>query len=607
DFNGDGKDDIVEMYKTGTTQKNIDVFYSKGDGSTVKEVNAYPNVPIDEQYYSVVDYNSDGQADIWRYDYVTSNSTYPIVSYFHSKEKRDLISGVRDGFGAKTLFTYQSLNFRSYDVYSGFWSYLLTKGTNETFPFHDYSGPLKVVSQFYTSNSIGTLNKTVCNYEGAKRHRQGKGFLGFIKTVEASADNKIRTTTSNILRYDYALIRPATIVNTSETDEISASSMMRLQALNSYDLTINSFAYFDTLINYGNKRIFIAPRYAGVYDAQKGSFRAIDSRFDNFGNQIFSRTKYSYSNGSPVQATFVETMGYEKYNNPEIKNRLISNISTKEYTGKPKYIRKSTFEYDTKGNLTKKTDDPSTVGEIATTFFNNLAGLPDSVRISATGVQSSTTGYIYDGLKRFVIKEINPIGKVTRKAFNQVTGNIDTLIDVGNLKTILTYDGFGRTIKIKSPDNIETTTLFEWTTDGYKISESRPGTPLTYSKFNILGREVESMTEGQFANSIVKKIHNAAGQLIRDTPYGDGVWVNYSYDYIGRLDTITYNGNIKTFIVYDGSMPEVHNPDGTTKKTTKNAMGDPILVKENNQDAVVYTYHSSGQPQTITTYGTQFS
>jgi hypothetical protein len=194
DFNGDGKDDIVEMYKTGSSVKNIDAFYSKGDGSFLKEVNSYLNLPIDEQFFSVVDYNSDGQKDIWRYDYVTGSSTYPIVSYFHNKERRDLVQGLRNGLGVLTNISYANLNYRSYNYQTG-WSYLLTRGTSETYPLQDYTGPLIVVSQSASSNGVEGQNTTEYTYAGAKIHRKGKGYLGFVKLTSSNTDESVKDIT----------------------------------------------------------------------------------------------------------------------------------------------------------------------------------------------------------------------------------------------------------------------------------------------------------------------------------------------------------------------------------------------------------------------------
>lgn len=186
-----------------------------------------------------------------------------------------------------------------------------------------------------------------------------------------------------------------------------------------------------------------------------------------------------------------------------------------------------------------------------------------------------------------------------------MTGNIDTLYDIGNLLTTYTYDGLGRNIKIKTPDGIETTTSYTWSYNGYTITTSRPGTPTSYVKYDILNREIENMVQGQFSLIYRSKTYNAAGYLIRESPYGDGKLVDYSYDQRGMLDTITYNETLKTYIEYvgDNLMPEIHYPDNTTKKIIKDALGNIITIEENGSEAIVYTYNSLGKPQTITSLG----
>jgi RHS repeat-associated protein len=603
DFNGDGKDDIVEMYKTGTTVKNIDAYYSKGDGSTLKEVNSYLNVPIDEQFFSVVDYNSDGQKDIWRYDYLTANSTYPIVSYFHSKERRDLVQGIRNGLGVLTTLSYANLNYRSYNYLTG-WSYLLTRGTSETYPLQDYTGPLIVVSQTTSSNGIGGQNTTGYSYTGAKIHRKGKGFLGFVKLVSSNTDESVKDISEASLNRNYYLLRPLSNVHSALVEiETGIEKLIIAEGITQImDVALTSMGFNDTIINYGNQRIFIAPNVISTSDFNSGKNTYTNIKYDLDGNSIYSKTQHSFF--SRPDAMEVDSTDFSSFGNYGAKNKIVRQSVTSTYTGEQAIRRVATFNYDIKGNLITGNSDPGLSGSVTRNIYNNSYGLPDSVSISANGAASRTNKYNYDSKYRFIKREINPLGQFADKTYNPGTGNIDTITDIGGLKTVYLYDAFGRNYGITTPDGITTGIDIEWEgSGGYKVTTTRPHSTTTTVYYDILNREKQSIVQGQFSQISKYKTYNAAGYLTRETPSGDGIWLDYLYDDRGRIDTVIYNGTLTTYITWDGVIPVVHYPDSTVKEAIQNALGNILNVKENGAETITYSYNSLGKPKTISSPG----
>ena len=63
DFNGDKKDDILEVYKT-SPNSCLKVFYSTGLGSFVPEPNTYSKATINQDFINIGDFNGDGQKDV---------------------------------------------------------------------------------------------------------------------------------------------------------------------------------------------------------------------------------------------------------------------------------------------------------------------------------------------------------------------------------------------------------------------------------------------------------------------------------------------------------------------------------------------------------------
>ena len=378
DFNGDKKDDIVEMY--GTTAKNIDVFYSKGDGSTIKEVNSYGNYSLNENYFSVIDYNSDGQMDIWRYDYVSSSSSYPIISFFHKKERRDLISSIRNGLGYMNTIVYENLNYRLYDYTIG-WKYLLTKGAPESFPLQDISCPLVVVKESTQSDGIGGVNLNLYTYEGAKRHLQGKGFLGFTKQTITGIDERYQIVNSCDVDRTYYFMTSGIQTEYTEdefgvieylipgSESGSASGKAELSEMdpvagyvpdlveepaaealaiqsNTYTLTLRQTVTTDTIINYGSKRIFIAPKQVNSKDANNPSFRTSNYKYSNVGNVIRKETRYYNSPGGPLHFKNIQSFVYGSFGSYGINNRITQIIDTSIYSGDGAYVRIDSLNYD---------------------------------------------------------------------------------------------------------------------------------------------------------------------------------------------------------------------------------------------------------------------
>jgi RHS repeat-associated protein len=603
DFNGDGKDDIVEMYKTGSSVKNIDAFYSKGDGTFLKEVNSYLNLTIDEQFFSVVDYNSDGQKDIWRYDYVTGSTTYPIVSYFHCKERRDLVQGIRDGLGVLTNISYANLNYRSYDYQTG-WSYLLTRGSSETFPLQDYTGPLIVVSQSASSNGVAGLNTTAYTYTGAKIHRKGKGYLGFVKITSSNLDESVRDIIEYTLNKDYYFLSPVSYNHKALVEvELGIEKLMTDESIKKIlDVSLSSNGFIDTLINYGNNRIFVTPKSISTSDYNTGQNTTTAIRFDSEGNAIYTKKQYSFF--SRLDGTVIDSSVYASYGNHGIKNKITSNSVTSIYSGQQPVRKVNEFFYDSKGNLTSSVSDPDLSGALTKSLFINNYGLPDSVKLGANGVIPRVSKYIYDQKYRFIKREINPLGQYIDKTYNPGTGNIDTLSDIGGLKTVYYYDAFGKKIGTKTPDANISSINYLWDGGGsYKVITSRPHTPTSTIYYDILNREKQSEVQGQFSQIYRYKVYNTAGYLTRESPAGDGIWIDYKYDDRMRIDTVIYNGTLTTYIKYHGVVPEVHYPDSSVKKIMEDALGNILSVNENRNDTVTYTYNSFSMPETISSLG----
>jgi len=89
DFNGDGKDDILEAFISGSASL-LDVYYSHGGGIFEKEENSYSKSSIVQDYFNFGDFNGDTKKDLFFYDY-SSSSNLVNICFFHKDEPRQLV------------------------------------------------------------------------------------------------------------------------------------------------------------------------------------------------------------------------------------------------------------------------------------------------------------------------------------------------------------------------------------------------------------------------------------------------------------------------------------------------------------------------------------
>lgn len=589
DFNGDKKDDILEVYKQ-SPNSILKIFFSKGGGNFDNEINTFSKATIEQTFFSIGDFNGDGKKDIFYYDPgLTTN--YVNICFFHKDEMKHLVGCIANGLNHKTFISYGRIN-------SGTGYYL--KYSNAQFPVSDVNGAYYTVSSLAESNGLGTDNTTTnYAYEGLQIHKQGKGSLGFKKIT--STDEAISFTTikeySNNPDYYFTYLSKVTVLKVSGPQ-------------------LSQSIYACSLKSYGNKRIFPYLVQTFSYDNLTDFYLVNTYGYDNYGNQI--SLDIQYRSGANGEATKTVTNQFGTFGNYGISNKVVRSTSASVYTGQPSYTRKIKFTYDTKGNLLSEISDTTSANEVTKTnsLFNSF-GLPQQVTISANNLASRTSLYEYDPKSRFITKITNPAGHFVTKTYNPGTGNVLTETDINNKTTTYQFDGFGRLLKTITPQSNQINSALSWDisgtggTNSLYYQSTTPGTgttgiPDVFVYYDLLGRELMTAKDG-FNNEVdQKKEYNADGTLHRALwLYAPG-WTTYLYDDYGRTFSENNNGLI-TSITYNLGSTTITNPASQSKTTTVNSVGNVIQVTENNNNTINYTFHSSGQVQSISTAGTTVS
>ncbi len=162
DWDADGYDDVLAGYGPHTSGE-WRLFRATGLGLAT-------SVPVDLYTPSaiqvlVTDLNGDGQHDVgyalggtWRYR-------------THAGVTPDLLTHVTDGYGNTVSVAYAPLT--ASDVH--------TKTSGAAFPEQEWQDPMTVVTEHTASDGIGGTYSVDHSYEGARWHRQGRGFEGFYR------------------------------------------------------------------------------------------------------------------------------------------------------------------------------------------------------------------------------------------------------------------------------------------------------------------------------------------------------------------------------------------------------------------------------------------
>ncbi|MBI5218323.1 MAG: VCBS repeat-containing protein [Bacteroidia bacterium] len=565
DFNGDGKDDILETYYNSLTHKQYLNFYYSNGASFIKKTNLFDN-PINDMFFQYGDFNGDKKTDIL---YLGPIILPAQLIRVNNKDNTQFLSAIGDGFNQITKFEYKPLSDNS--VYS--------KGTSATFPVMDYQGPFYVVSKSQTSTGTGILATTNYLYNGAKVHRQGKGFLGFRYFTSHNSTTGLKTVVKN----DFVSSSGLCIFSVKETNSYLGSNLISTVTNNTFHVN-----------NYGNKRFFFYPTQITSTDHIKNITNTTTGViYDSNGNLTSSTTTYGNNGNSSVDNV------YEAY------SRLSSTIVTSNRTDVPSSeTRKTTYSY-TNGNLNTKIEKANTALPVTTKYNpHSVFGVPTKIEISGSGAQTRTNLLEYEGTYRFVTKNTNSLGQSVIKEYEPVYGNIIKETGIDGLVTVNNYDAWGRLVSATIPLGHTISTNYNWSINYpvnglYAVFTSIPGRPATKVFYDMLGRELRKETDGFNGKIIIKQAYNNKGQFDSKTrPFYEGQaerLTQYFYNSsTGLLESESDNGQTTTYSYYNTSV-KITPPDGKYVTQNYDAYGLLSKVSEFGGTSLTYLYNATGQ------------
>lgn len=580
DIDADQKNDLLVL--NDDTLRKIYYNFEPAYNSSTKTISYDYSLATKNTFLSdtmqLGDFNGDGIFEMVFPDVDSS------LSFVTAGKPGKLINSVTNGMGVESRYSYKPLT--NSNVY--------TKESDASYPVMDFSAPWYVVNSISSDNGVADSSFVEYEYEGAKVHLQGKGFLGFMKT---SVENDLLNTSQiSVSDYDtifYATYPVSTTQKAGTQNLQSSTSSTRVDSIApyKYKMETDTVAVQDVLKDITNTITY-------KYNTNDG---LISEKKSDVDGEATITEKYAYTNA-----------GWH------VDYRPVSMVR--------KYERDGSLESDStiytynssNGNLTKKKDFCGTDRELTTTYRNyDSYGNPKTTATSGKMGQSLSIDSVETTLKylsygRFLMSKSGPLNLLETFDVDEGTGVLESKTGANRKETFYEYGPFNRLKKTIHPDRIEEATTLYWTGDDtddkptgalYHKWTSISSSPPVKSFYDAMGRELRTVTVGFDDESIyVDTEYDSKGRVKRKSnPYfstGTAYWNRTTYDSYGRTDSIISADTTITTYSYTNLTTTVTTKKGSTTTTTKqtvNALGETEESEDNMNNKVYHSYYPDGK------------
>ncbi len=555
----------------------------------------------------LADVNGDGLPDLVQYQ----GSSWQIWQH---NPTLDQLTTVTNGLGAQTVITYKPLTD----------STVYTKGTGAAFPEQDYQGPIRVVSQYTTSNGIGNnTDAVIYAYSGARVDIEGRGFVGFSQVTSTDSTdpyNVLRTVTTFSQDWPYLgmIVAVNKYVNNALVDAVSNT----LASYNYPDALGNSYSF-----------AFVQMSVQNTYELPANGGGLISTV--TTGNDYYSSCATNDAYCDLMEIYIVSTGGGTTF------RKITTNIY--DYSGVSSWIlgrlidatvansnsteeksRESAFTYYPTGLLETEVIEPhgnvGSITNITQTTTYTYDGFGNKTGVSITGADlatphtataadnASSSGAYQAGI--FQTSLTNALNQGETRVYDARYGTVAKLTGPNGLSTNWTYDTFGRKILESRADATSTSWSYNMCSGGcpssasYYVVQSSAGTPTVTVYYDQLDREIRTQTVGYGGTTIYKDtVYNALGHVDHvSRPYysnAPAYWTYYSYDALGRVTSVslpTASSSVGSPLATTSYSPLSTSVtayrNGTALTTTKvtDVIGEVVSVTDANGNTTTYQY-----------------
>ncbi|GAB4035450.1 FG-GAP-like repeat-containing protein [Spirosoma jeollabukense] len=584
DYNGDGKSDLyykwsrIINYPNSTgydihTFTGTDIYYSQGDSFTYKQLSYLEQTqegygrPSTVTYIvdSPVDFNGDGKTDL-----VSSGGTNLYYTLFNKDGTNNLLQKVSNGFNHVTEWVYQNLTAGGSFYQKGVGNY----------PVNSIQPALYAVSEFKSQNGIGGISTIQYSYSDARFHRAGKGLLGFTSVSTTNLITGYTTVSANEFNTTFFALAP-------KSTTINRNGLMSQTTLT------------NEWVPLGNKRYWY--RVNGTH-----TDNYFEKRTSNSSNTYDTNGNVTISTADNGVETTTTTTQFGQFGTP-IAAKPTTTTTRKTRGAQTPYEVTTTFEYNTLGQITKKTDFSGLAQNVVTTYGYNTLGNLTNTSVTPAGMSARTASSTYDAKGRFTLSSTNVLGQSNSATYDAKWGKPLTSTGIDGLTTSYQYDAWGRTTQTSLPEGYAITQSWGWDqTNGavYYNQVQHPGKPDVKTWMDVLGREVKKETEGFNGLAITQsQTYDARGNVATSIqPHNANdtqvVTTATSYDDYNRASSVNVTGMGTTSIGYNydvnGKLTiTTTNPAGQASSKETDASGQTISATDNG-GILTYIYNSQG-------------
>ncbi|WP_025124108.1 RHS repeat-associated core domain-containing protein [Myroides odoratimimus] len=647
DVDGDGITDIVSFQKMGAIEydlksKNllnaklkdsegtslfdgIRVFQVKNDSNQDFSVKAQPlkgdvnlwgettvslyntKISLFSFVYSRSDYN-----DLNKYktglvinDPVTKLETKYIFSQDNFLETQ--ISEIDNNSGAKQVIEYRPLSEDYNTVQEKIYTY---SDLNLPFPYyvHKANGMYYLVHKVNTKFDGKTLTKEY-RYHNAIQHLQGKGFMGFQKTITSDIYESVQTDKGTHLLKDMyrGVFWTVEMKDPLMDNALVSSTYGSLDESNFLQKTLYTNKRFDKTKN----RYFIETTKEEFVDYLNG-FKSIKNfTFDTSVDILLTKSDTEYyspnDNGQGYKLTGKITEEYTY--TPEFKFgneggffygkfKSIKKTSTR---GSDVFTSREENTYSAQGGvLVSKKFGNDAISALTTEYTYMPFGGIASEKTYSDNISPLVTSFTYDGTKRFVISTVAPNALKTSATYD-IIGRVLTQKDALGRETKYIYDSWGNAntvidyLKNKIITSKSTKDLVQGSKYSIEVSSNTGSQTFTY--YDVLDRVLGTKTKSLNGKWVFTSTeYDVYGNVVRESqPYYQGETVKWNYTLYDRLnrpiEVVDYRGkSIKT--EYEKNKVTVQ--DGH-KKIAKWVDAQGLVLKTQDQGGVIENlYYANG-------------
>jgi hypothetical protein len=522
DMNGDAKTDIVEASQAG-----LKIYFSKGnDGADYFFSESYAIGT--SAYFDIIDIDGNGINDIVKLS-AFSSQTSPEFIFFYKGEKSKNLRELVDPIGKNVSFVYAPLT--DPNVYSQ-----TSPGNSQSHPLCVLNAPMYVVDEVKTPNGIGGISSTKYQYENGIVHKLGKGLLCFTKITKTntSLDSRI---------IDEFSFEPNKFYPYKTKSSVYADNLNQLlkdEVYSNSHFNYGTFCYYPFVISTTEHN------YLQNYSVYSQSSPDADGNITYLERNVSSGLdrEQSFYSGFVSNGSWLPC-----------KPTAIYKVTTR--SGQNIYDGNTQITYNSDGSIQKIIEEPSDPKRVEKDFAYDAstgALISKTMYSPGSGLQNKTASYLYDSKFRFIIQETNSLSQVSKTKYNYMWGKPTEIQGFNGLKTIYTYDGYGRSLTVKYPDNTTSTNSYQWVSSGdfngldplnvntcvYKVFNSKSGEPTKGAYYDMFDREIRTEFEGfngskhftmvQYDGQGHKTDETGTYQLTSGNPLNT-IQTLYSYDY----------------------------------------------------------------------------